>query len=381
MHDILKAAFFCPIGNGRWGIPLLIHGDSGVGKTAVAEAVSNMTDLYYYRMAPSERGEGQFGVVPVPGTDGYLHYPPPDWSKAVDAAGSVIFLDEIDSVPLAMQAPLLGMVQLRIIGSHQFGVRTRVIAAANGVNGTWNLRSDLANRFCHLDYEGLDPDPWCDALLSGFQADQNVERVNSAALEARVLEAWPAAIAQARGMVSGFIRRRPDLLHKKPVKGSADRAWPSRRTCHDVTRALASAAIHHLTPTDTDTLIAGLVGIGWVSEYRAWSSMADLPAPADVLDGKVKFRHSAANLDRSMAVLGACTALVVPVDAKHRVERASVLWTLIEEVSRDAADITVPAARTLLKAAITKALLSAQAQKALNLLGPVLVRAGIQKAP
>ncbi len=50
--------------------------------------------------------------------------------------------------------------------------------------------------------------------------------------EERVMNAWPNAEAKAKGLVAGFLRRRPELLHKQPKADDpqASRAWPSRRT-------------------------------------------------------------------------------------------------------------------------------------------------------
>src|SRR3990167_2013961 len=94
---ILHAAFFCRGPNGRLGLPILLWGDPGSGKTHNVARAVRRTTLPYYRLSPGERGEGQFGVVPVPGADGFLHYPAPDWASQLDDRnGGVIFLDEIN---------------------------------------------------------------------------------------------------------------------------------------------------------------------------------------------------------------------------------------------------------------------------------------------
>lgn len=371
--NILKAALFCPGPRGFWGMPILLHGRSGTGKSAIVEAVARLCGLNYYRLAPSERGEGQFGVVPVPFPDGYLHYPPPDFVAGFDASPTLLFVDEIDSVPMAMQAPLLGMVQLRTIGSHTFGRGVRVIGAANGVAGTWDLREDLLNRFGHLEYNGLDAADWAVGLLGRFVNDGG-QPVNAAALEAEVMVKWPSADATARGMVAGFISRRTDLLEKRPAKGSGQKAFPTPRTCEDAAITLASAIVHGLSEADTDELMGAFVGQAWVTEFRSWSEHADLPNPADVLDGKVEFAHDARRLDRTLAVLGACAALVVPQDAARRNERGTVLWRLIESVVKDAPDIAVPSATAIVKSGL---LLQEARKGALSRLLPVLSAAGV----
>ncbi len=93
---ILHAALFCLAPEGFWGLPLIIWGDPGTGKTSFLKDSAKRTSMAYERLSPAERGEGQFGVVPVPHTDGFLHYPAPAWAQRFDNGG-VLFLDEINT--------------------------------------------------------------------------------------------------------------------------------------------------------------------------------------------------------------------------------------------------------------------------------------------
>jgi MoxR-like ATPase len=348
---IIKASLFTPSPEGFWGLPLFLWGDPGIGKTHLIKALCKRYGLPMERLSPGERGEGQFGVVPVPGADGFLHYPAPSWASRLDPAG-VIFLDEANTAPPALQAPLLGLVQLRTLGSHTFGSRVRTIAAANETKhaaGGWDLAPALANRFGHLAVEGLAASEWAYHYLTGFAPDANDPEVDAAAEEARVLEAWPAADAWARGLISGFVTRRPELLHKPPTKGSDTRSWPSRRSVDYAGAALASARVHGLTESETDEFMGAFVGQAWVAEFRHWMIDANLPDPADLLDGRAKFEHDVRRLDRTLAVLSACASLVSPAKAVNRKARAVALWKLIDDVLKDAGDVAIPAARVLVQ--------------------------------
>jgi hypothetical protein len=381
---ILHALLFCPAPGNRWGLPALLWGPPGCGKTHMIEALAKTTGLAYERLSPAERGEGAFGVVPVPGADGYLHYPPPDWA-AKFGGGGLLFLDEINTAPPMIQAPLLGAVQLRVIGSHQLGGRVRVLGAANEVKdaaGGWDIAPALSNRFGHYDFDGLDSSSWVEAFLGGFGAGETVTPGDPAVEEARVMALWPSADAAARGLVGGFIHRRPELLNKRPEKAAAasSRAWPSRRSVEYAAVALASAMVHGLNEIDADELMSGFVGQAWVSEFRAWCTLADLPDPADVLDGKVKFQHDERRLDRTLATLSACAALIIPEKAAHREDRAARCWELIGQAVADSADVAIPAARTLIANKVTSALgkkVANAASPVLMKLHPVLVAAGI----
>jgi hypothetical protein len=379
---ILRAALFCPGPEGFWGLPLLLWGEPGEGKTAVIKALALQLGLPFHRLSPAEQGEGRFGVVPVPGIDGLLHYPPPADLVTLFGDGGLLFVDEISTAPPALQAPLLGLVQLRTLGNHTFPARTRMIGAGNETRdaaGGWDLAPALCNRFGHIDYSGLEANAWAGGLLGHFSNMDGAspgDPLPAAALEAMVMEAWPAADAHARGFVSAFIRVRPELLRKRPAKGSPNRAWPSPRSVEYATVALASAKVHNLSEADTDELMSAFVGQGWVSEYRAWSAMADLPNPSELLDGKVKFEHDNRRLDRTMAVLSACAALVIPVDAKNRLDRVRTLWGLIAAVSKDAPDTVIPIAREILKVRLLLKGAGIQ-QDTLAALLPLMVQAGI----
>lgn len=380
-HRILHASLFTPAPEGFWGMPIIQWGPPGVGKTQGVRAAAKRVNLPFERLSPAERGEGQFGVVPVP-MDGFLRYPPPDWTERFKDGG-IIAVDEATTAPPAIQAPLLGLVQFRTIGSYQFGPRTRVIAMANEAEdaaGGFDLASPLANRFGHFDYEGLSPNEWAIALLGGFQDAEDSAVVDARAEEERVMAAWPVAVAMARGMVAGFIKARPELLYKRPERGSRtnSRAWPSNRSCENAAHALAAARVHSLNEIDADAYMAGFVGQAWVQEFATWRANIDLPDPADLLDGKVTFKHEVRRLDRTVAVLNACAALVIPQKAEKRTERAKACWKVIGEVAKDAADVAVPAGTALRRAQLVGGEIAAAAKPVLAKLWTTMAEAGLR---
>lgn len=381
---IFHAGLFCPSPEGWWGLPMLFHSEPGIGKTTFIKDVVERSGLAYERLSPGERGEGQFGVVPVPGADGFLSYPPPDWSKKF-VNGGVIFLDELNTAPPALQAPMLGLVQLRTLGSYQFPKRTRAIGATNSTMsaaGGWDIAPALANRFGHFDFEGLNASDWAVALLGGFanMDDSEGPTVNAVHEEERVMAAWPGAVAYANGIVAGFIKRRPELLHKQPKHSDskASKAWPSRRSVHYAAVALASARVHGLNEIDTDTFMAGFVGLAFVQELATWRANLDLPDPQDVLDGKVDWKHDLRRLDRTLAVLGACAGLCAnEKNDKVKKVRGNKCWELIGTVLKDSADVAIPAARALRDAKMTiPTQYPAYAEVGHRML-PILVSAGI----
>lgn len=261
-----------------------------------------------------------------------------------------------NTAPPALQPALLGAIQERRIGGHTFGPRVRMIGAANPVGhaaGGWDLAAPVANRLGHIDWPSPEVDEWGAWMMGGAE---DVIGMDSSAEERRVMAAWPEAFAKATGLATAFVRRRPELLHKMPADGSPEqsRAWPSPRSWEYATRARAAAEIHSLSPVETDEFVTAFIGAGPAGEWGQWIDEADLPEPALVLDGKQKFEHNPERLDRTMAVLSSCAALVAPAKAAKRKDRSKALWGILAGVMDDAKDIVVPAMQAMVRAGLQK---------------------------
>lgn len=359
--DLLQAAFFTPMPGGDWGLPLILWGEPGTTKTASLKALGRKFAMHVERLAPGARGEGAFGVTPVPvaGEHGMvLQYPPPDWAASL-ANGGILFVDEMNTLPPALQPAGLDAVQERTIGSLRLPKRVRVFGAANPVGhaaGGWDFSAAQANRLGHIDWPCPEVEVWANWLLGGASVEgekpEDAEKV-----EAKVMKMWPEFFARASGIVSAFLRARPELLHKMPKDGDPkqSRSWPSTRTWEYTVRSLATSMVHNLTEVDRDELCTGFIGAGPVGELMDFQKEMDLPSPSDLLDGKVTFEHNPERLDRTVAVLNSCAALVTPKDAKQRNERGESLWKILTVVSEDAKDVIVPSMQALVQAQLKTA--------------------------
>ncbi len=119
--DILRLCLTTP-----GALTPVIVGPPGIGKSQRVKKLGaelfgdGMTEV----LSPGERGEGAFGVVPVPNGDGYLHYPAPDWVKRFAESGrGLVFVDEINTAPPALQPALLGLILDGRIGGCQLPAR------------------------------------------------------------------------------------------------------------------------------------------------------------------------------------------------------------------------------------------------------------------
>lgn len=373
--SIMHAAFFTPTKKG-WGLPVLFQDEPGTAKSSVIESYAERLGLPCEVLSPGERGEGAFGVVPIP-VKGVLTYPKPDWADRM-VNGGIVFVDEITTAPKLLQAPMLGLVAAKRIGSHTFGPRVRVVGACNPpalAAGGYDLTAPLANRFGWVQW-GAPTVEEHTAYMLDAASNQHGEDIDAVGEEARVLEAWGPAYAKAVGLETSFLRAQPHLKNMCPKPGdpAASRAWPSDRTWEMATRAFASAIVHKLPQTELDEFVTAFIGAKVYSAFATFIENTDLPDIAAFLDGKVPFEHNARRLDRTAAVINAATALVTS-EKTRRDERAARLWKFMGTIP--SIDLIVPSGQALMKATLHT---SPEALPVLAKLHPVLKKAGMSNA-
>ena len=189
------------------------------------------------------------------------------------------------------------------------------------------------------------------------------------------MKAWPEAFARAVGLESAFLQTHPEMKNRCPKPGdpAQGRAWPSDRTWTYATYALAASYVHGLSDADREEYVGAFIGRVANEAFQTFIEQADLPSPADVLDGKVEFAWEPRRLDRTAAIITSCAALVCREGTEKRRERAAVLWTMLAGASNF--DIIVPAARALVQARLH---VSKEALGVLDQIAPALKAAGIQ---
>jgi MoxR-like ATPase len=389
--NIIRAALFTPgppvpgdIGpDGErlitWGIPVMLWGLPGVAKSAIFRMLARSFALPIEVLSPGARGEGAFGVTPVPEREGVDHkgkpyrmtYPRPDWTDKFSEGRGIVLVDEINLAATHYAGALLGMLQDRVVGSHHLGPGVRVFAAANPVDiaaasGGFDLSAPAANRVGHLEWPCPSVEEWS-AWLMGAEVEPEV--YDAVAFEAEVLEQWPAAWATARGIVAGFLSSNASRLHMMPKDGSAtmSKAWASPRSWEMATRALAGAEIHGLE-ADRDEFVGSFVGAGAAGELFSWLDKARLPNSADLLDGKISWKHKVARLDVTTAVFSSAVGTCIATkDEALRKKRGVVMWELLAQATETAPDLTITPIKTLVHAKV----IAPATVKVSKLLGPL----------
>jgi hypothetical protein len=381
--NLLKAALFTPGPNNSWGIPLLLWGLPGVAKSAILRWLAAEYHMPIEVLSPASRGEGAFGVTPVP-SDNRMTYPRPDWTDKFEKAGrGIVFVDEINLAATHYAGALLGLLQDRVLGSYQMSKGVRVFAAANPIDlaaasGGWDLSAPAANRVGHLDWPCPDVKAWTDWLLTDNSTDETAG-YDSSEEERRVMAAWPTAWGEARGVVAGFLSANATHLHALPQGGSAtmSRAWPSPRTWEYAARAMAAATIHTLSEVERDEFVGCFIGDGATGELFTWYAAANLPNSADLLDGKARWEHRPSRLDITTAVFGSAVALCTSTaDTNLRKKRSEAMWGLLAQASNTAPDLIVTPAKVMINAKLFTG-----SVKTLSKVVTILEAAGIKAQP
>ncbi|QPN66561.1 ATP-binding protein [Synechococcus sp. CBW1006] len=244
-------------------ISTMIWGPPGIGKSSIVaqvaqEAGMNFIDLRLSQLAPTDlRGL----PVPVPpakddATGTSTWYPPEFLPRQ---GKGILFLDELNMAPPAMQGVAQQLILDRRVGSYVVPDGWFLWAAGNRKEdraSVFEMPAPLANRFLHL------------TVAADFDS------FKSHALERGFSE-----------QVIAFLGFRPTLLHKLDAKTPA---WPSPRTWEMASRL-------HCANLPVDAA----VGEGAASEFRAYlavyDDLPDLDAIAAGKGDKIAFPNEASS--------------------------------------------------------------------------------------
>lgn len=400
---IIWMALFSPGIEGRRGLPYVVVGSPGSAKTSILRQLARAGGLMSTTMLGSIRSPVDFLGVPFKQTKkfthpetfeqtdvAYTHYAPPGWAVELSEHGRALAIyDEFNTASLAVQNSMLRVMFEGVVGEHPLPPGVRQLGAMNPISqatGGRELSMALQNRLGVLQWPEVTAEDFTRHHLNSgnigaslnFSAagggSMTQEVVRAEVEESAVDERYDAAWAGSLGEVTGFLKRRPEMLNKVPtVLGTA---WPSARSWELAMRARAGTLVYDMTPEEELLAGSAYVGNQAYGDFVRWRKDADLPDPAELLDGKAHFEHAAARLDRTVAVLSSCTALVVPASAEKRKERVEALWKFMRDIPDAALDLTMPAMTSLASQSLAN---STTAFKAMSRLEPVMSAAGMLK--
>ena len=244
--------------------PIFIWGPPGIGKSEIVHQIGSeikkslVIDIRLSLWEPTDIK----GIPYFDSNAGTMVWAPP--SELPDEATAkkhdiiILFMDEMNSAPPAVQAAAYQLILNRRVGTYHLPENVVIVAAGNrdadkGV--TYRMPAPLANRFVHLEMK-VDFEDWLQ---------------------------W-AAENQLHSDVVGYITfAKKDLYDFDPK--SPSRSFATPRSWSFVSELLEDDDDENTT---TD-LVSGAVGEGLAVKFMAHRKVASkLPQPIDILDGKVK---------------------------------------------------------------------------------------------
>lgn len=265
--------------------PVLLMGAPGTAKTAMIERLAAERGAYLEVLIASAQDPTTILGIPMPTEDRkYTEPTMPGWARRINAAHdrgepTILFLDELTTVPPSVAAPLLGIVQSRRSDGWTIPAETRIVAAANPPDlavGGWAIEPAMANRWVHIDW----PAPTAEWVAWASAQP-------SPAL--RVIAEYVAAVPGELLAVPTDIRRRSG-------------PWPSPRSWTNAAALIDAAG-------GDWTFAALTVGETAARTFAAWAATRDVPTVAQMLSGE---RPLPDRQDAFATALGALVAAATP---------------------------------------------------------------------
>ena len=272
--------------------PVFLWGPPGIGKSDVVKQIGEDAgrQVIDVRLALWEPTDIK-GIPYYNSTEGKMVWAPPAELPTDPESKAIIFLDELNSAPPAVQAAAYQLILNRRVGTYELPKGVDVVAAGNreGDRGvTYRMPAPLANRFVHLEMK-VDFDDWQD---------------------------W-ATLNKVHPDVVGYVGfAKQDLYDFDPKSPSKSFATP--RSWSFVSDLLSDNDVDNETLA---TLISGAVGDGLGNKFMAHRKIAGkLPKAEDILDGKVK--------DLQIKEVSAMYSLTVSLcyELKDRAEKKAKGW-------------------------------------------------------
>ncbi|MYK76486.1 MAG: AAA domain-containing protein [Acidimicrobiaceae bacterium] len=286
------------------GIPVLLWGDPGTGKTSTIEAFARRAGWRTVSVIASIHDPTDFAGLPVR-TEAGVVFEPPAWARRTAESNgvSLVFFDEVNTATPATQNALMKVVLEGRVGDLELGEGVRFAAAANPPSqnsAAWDLSAPLANRFAHLEWP-VSFEDWKAGYLGGWPEPDPLD-IDLSSVD-------PFSRELVRLLQASFLATRPALVCELPENGTVLRGWPSPRSWERLADCLAMADTVGVS-ADVRLLVASaLVGEGAAVEYLAYLRNLDLLDPKDLLAYPAKFGELR-RTDQQFAALEAVVAAV-----------------------------------------------------------------------
>lgn len=242
------------------GLTTMMHGAPGIGKSSI---VRDIADKYKLEMIDVRLSQcDPVDLLGFPAIQGDLAtYVPMDIFPTTRTVvpkgknGFLLFLDEINSAPLSVQAASYKLILDKTVGQHKLHPKTVIVAAGNLITDgaiTNRMSTATQSRLVHLEL-GVDAKQWI---------------------------IWAAKNNLDHRVVS-YIENNPDNLHKFDPNHN-DHTFPSPRTWEFVSKLLK---VIGSKPLMTQlALLAGTIGEGEARQFIIYTeTLTKLPSIQSII--------------------------------------------------------------------------------------------------
>lgn len=275
---------------GGYGMPVLIQGPPGVGKTTTLKdlgwRLGIPTHVFHTESAQvSDRegvlvGDGHGGVRRA--TDNH------EVLRMFEQGTDLLIFDEINTGNEKLDGAIRRVLFDRVFARRTLPPGVAVMATCNPPEISMSgrpLSPPLANTLVHLDSEEHTTDDWL-AYMQDPRVRQNSGALSHQQLQEALMDGWGAAYDTTLQRHSFFLRNQPKWLNNPPQDPEKlSRSWPSERSHSMALNLLTTCQVFNETSA-AHMLLQGCVGKDAADAYFASLTDMSLPSVEEVLSGR-----------------------------------------------------------------------------------------------